>query len=148
MKIKILTLLSAYEPIHPPAESGFSLTQPPPMLKGMRVNSTCLNTDISRITALDRLQAMIGILMSRDGIPIAHHVFLGNTPDTGVFMEAVSDLKKRFNIQRIIGVGDRGMMEKRTLELLEGLKLQYILEVRMRNIKLLLSGNAPAFHNI
>jgi transposase len=90
---------------------------------------------------------MIGILMSRDGIPIAHHVFLGNTPDTA-FMEAVSDLKKCFNIQRIIGVGDRGMMEKRTLELLEGLKLQYILGVRMRNIKLLLSGNAPAFHNI
>ena len=83
----------------------------------------------------DRLQVMIGILMSRDGIPIAHHVFPGNTPDTDAFMEAVSDLKKRFNIQRVIVVGDRGMMGKRTLELLESLNLQYILGVRMRNIK-------------
>ncbi|BAE86371.1 hypothetical protein DSY4582 [Desulfitobacterium hafniense Y51] len=83
----------------------------------------------------DRLQVMIGILMSRDGIPIAHHVFPGNTPDTDAFIEAVSDLKKRFNIQRVIVVGDRGMMGKRTLELLEELQLQYILGVRMRNIK-------------
>ena len=83
----------------------------------------------------DRLQVMIGILMSRDGIPIAHHVFPGNTPDTDAFIEAVSDLKKRFTIQRVIVVGDRGMMGKRTLEVLEELQLHYILGVRMRNIK-------------
>ncbi len=83
----------------------------------------------------DRLQVMIGVLMSRDGIPIAHHVFPGNTPDTEAFMEAVKDLKHRFKIQRVIVVGDRGMMGKRTLELLKELDLQYILGVRMRSIK-------------
>lgn len=83
----------------------------------------------------DRLQVMIGVLMSRDGIPIAHHVFPGNTPDTEAFMEAVKDLKRRFKIQRVIVVGDRGMMGKRTLQLLEELGLQYILGVRMRNMK-------------
>jgi len=83
----------------------------------------------------DRVQVMIGVLMSHDGMPIAHHVFPGNTPDTEAFMEAVRDLKHRFNIQRVIVVGDRGMMGKRTLELLKELGLQYILGVRMRNIK-------------
>ena len=58
----------------------------------------------------DRLQVMIGVLMSRDGIPIAHHVFPENTPDTEAFMEAVRDLKHRFNIQRVIVVGDRGIL--------------------------------------
>jgi len=84
----------------------------------------------------DRLQVMIGLLMSRDGMPIAHHVFPGNTPDAEAFMEAIRDLKQRFNVQRVIVVGDRGMMGKRTLDLLEELKLQYILGVRMRSIKL------------
>lgn len=84
----------------------------------------------------DRLQVMIGLLMSRDGMPIAHHVFPGNTPDTEAFMEAIRDLKQRFNVQRVIVVGDRGMMGKRTLDLLEELNLQYILGVRMRSIKL------------
>lgn len=83
----------------------------------------------------DRMQVMIGVLMSRDGMPIAHHVFPGNTPDTEAFMEAIRDLKHRFNIQRVIVIGDRGMMGKRTLELLKELGLQYILGVRMRNIK-------------
>lgn len=84
----------------------------------------------------DRLQVMIGLLMSREGMPIAHQVFPGNTPDTEAFMEAIRDLKQRFNVQRVIVVGDRGMMGKRTLDLLEELKLQYILGVRMRSIKL------------
>lgn len=94
-----------------------------------------LNYGHSKDHRPDRLQVMIGILMSRDGIPIAHHIFPGNTPDTDAFLEAVRDLKNRFNIKRVIVVGDRGMMGKRTLEMLEELKLQYILGVRMRNIK-------------
>ncbi len=46
--------------------------------------------------------------MSRDGMPIAHHVFPGNTPDADAFMEAIRDLKSRFNIQRVIVVGGSG----------------------------------------
>jgi len=83
----------------------------------------------------DRMQVMIGVLMSRDGMPIAHHVFPGNTADTEAFKEAVTDLKKRFHIQKVIVVGDRGMMGKKTLELLNELGFEYILGVRMRNIK-------------
>jgi len=83
----------------------------------------------------DRLQVMIGILMTRDGTPVAHQVFAGNTPDGEAFRQAVLEVKNRFNVGRIIVVGDRGMMGKKTIELLEQLKLQYILGVRMRKAK-------------
>jgi len=83
----------------------------------------------------DRLQIVIGILMTRDGLPIAHHVFPGNTPDGETFRQAVTDLKRRFPIDRIIVVGDRGMMGQKTLETLESLNLEYILGVRMRKLK-------------
>ncbi len=49
-------------------------------------------------------------------MPSAHNVFPGNTPDADAFMEAFRDLKSRFNVQRVIAVGDRGMMGKRTLD--------------------------------
>jgi len=41
----------------------------------------------------------------------------GNTPDTEAFMEAIRDLNQRFNVQRVIVVGDCGMIGKRTLDL-------------------------------
>jgi transposase len=83
----------------------------------------------------DRLQVMIGVLMTQDGLPIAHHVFPGSTPDTDAFLEAMEDLKKRFHINRVIMVGDRGMMGQRTRDKLDELGFQYILGARMRSMK-------------
>lgn len=83
----------------------------------------------------DRMQILIGILMTREGLPIAHYVFPGNTPDGEAFRLAVADLKQRFPIDRVIVVGDRGMMGKKTLETLQELGLEYILGVRMRKLK-------------
>jgi transposase len=78
---------------------------------------------------------MIGVLMTQDGLPIAHHVFPGSTPDTDAFLEAIEDLKKRFRINRVIMVGDRGMMGQRTRSKLDELGFQYILGARMRSMK-------------
>ena len=58
----------------------------------------------------DRRQVLIGLIMTRHGIPLCHHVFPGNTMDKTTVMQVVSDLKKRFQIRRVIFVGDRGML--------------------------------------
>lgn len=83
----------------------------------------------------DRLQVIIGVLISKTGLPIAHHVFPGNTSDTEAFRTAISDLRDRFHIGKVIAVGDRGMIGQKTLDLLDDLGIQYILGARMRNIK-------------
>jgi transposase len=64
----------------------------------------------SRDHRSDRRQVVIGMVVSNDGIPLCHHVFPGNTPDKTTVAQVISDLRNRFNIQRIIFVGDRGMM--------------------------------------
>jgi transposase len=105
-----------------------------------------LNYGYSKDHRPDRLQVIIGVLMTRDGIPIAHHVFPGNTSDTEAFKSAIADLKRRFNVDRVIVVGDRGMMGAKTLEFLAELEIQYILGARMRSIKIapeLIADPAP-----
>jgi len=82
----------------------------------------------------DRLQVLIGVLMTREGMPLAHQVFPGNTPDGEAFRQAVTELKQRFPIDRIVVVGDRGMMGEKTLETLADCNLEYILGVRMRSL--------------
>jgi transposase len=63
----------------------------------------------------DRRQVVIGMVVTRDGIPLCHHVFAGNTADKTTVARVIGDLKARFNLQRIIFVGDRGMLSDANL---------------------------------
>jgi transposase len=83
----------------------------------------------------DRIQIMIGIAMTRQGIPIAHEVFPGNTSDVDTFLQIINSLRNRFNLTRVIFVGDRGMVSKKILIELEKRKIEYIVGMRMRSVK-------------
>jgi transposase len=54
---------------------------------------------------------LIGVVMM-DGWPIAHHVFAGNRLDQTTVAEVVEDLRRRFGLQRVVFVGDRGIAAK------------------------------------
>src|SRR5207253_7817854 len=83
----------------------------------------------------DRLQLVVGILCTRQGIPIAHRVFAGNTNDVDALLAAISELKQRFQVERVVVVADRGTVGKRTLEALEQAGFDYIVGVRLRKLK-------------
>lgn len=83
----------------------------------------------------DRVQIMVGVLMSRDGFPIAHEVFPGDTAELETFREALRMVKERFNIGRVILVADRGMVSEDLLGEIERAGLEYIVGVKMRKLK-------------
>ncbi len=80
-------------------------------------------------------QIVVGLVMSRDGIPIAHHVFEGNRLDKTTVQEVVEDLKQRFGIKKAIIVGDRGMITVKNIEMIKGHEYEYILGLQKRNRK-------------
>jgi transposase len=82
----------------------------------------------------DLKQVIVGMLMSKDGLPVGCEIFDGNTADVKSFIRVIEKLKTRFNIGRIIWVADRGMVSKSNLEKLNELKQDYILGVRMRQL--------------
>lgn len=84
----------------------------------------------------DRRQVVIGMVVTRRGIPLCHHVFPGNTADKTTVAKVISDLKTRFNLSRIIFVGDRGMLSDDNLEHLKGEGLGFIVAhpVRRNNL--------------
>jgi len=65
---------------------------------------------------LDCRQIVIGIVMTREGIPLCHHVFPGNTADKSTVVSVIRDLKSRFRLVRVVFVGDRGMLSEDNLE--------------------------------
>lgn len=64
----------------------------------------------SRDHRSDRPQIVYGLLCDSEGRPIAIEVFPGNTADPPTFTSIVATARKRFGINRIVFVGDRGMI--------------------------------------
>jgi transposase len=72
--------------------------------------SSLIKHGYSRDHRGDRPQIVYGLLCDSDGRPIAIEVFPGNTSDPPTFTQIVARARKRFGINRIVFVGDRGMI--------------------------------------
>jgi transposase len=81
---------------------------------------------------LDCRQIVIGIVMTREGIPLCHHVFPGNTVDKSTVVSVIRDLKSRFRLDRVIFVGDRGMLSADNLETILDEELGFIVAHTLR----------------
>ena len=57
------------------------------------------------------VQVVVGVVMVA-GWPIAHHVWAGNTRDTSTVGDVLDDLSGRFQLKRVVFVGDRGMVSE------------------------------------
>jgi hypothetical protein len=57
-----------------------------------------------------KLQIEIGLLTNAEGCPVAAEVFEGNIGDPKTLAAQVRKLRERFGIQRLVLVGDRGMI--------------------------------------
>jgi transposase len=80
----------------------------------------------------DLKQLIIGILMTKDGFPVACEVFPGNTSDLKSFLFILEKLKEEYKIGKLIWVADRGMVSADNISRLNELKQEYILGVKMR----------------
>jgi transposase len=64
----------------------------------------------SRDERSGNLQIVFGVLTNAEGCPVAVEVFEGNTGDPKTVASQVRKLQKRFKLERIVLVGDRGML--------------------------------------
>ena len=62
------------------------------------------------------LQVNYGLLTDARGCPVAVSVFDGNTSDSTTFMPQVKRLREAFGIQRMVMVGDRGMISQKAID--------------------------------
>ena len=104
------------------------------------------------------LQIVYGLLCAPDGCPVAIEVFDGNTGDPTTLAPQIEKLKQRFHLDRVVLVGDRGMIrpqsglmcrkasaaltEARIAEDLKSAGLDWITALRAPAIKDLLNSGA------
>jgi hypothetical protein len=88
-----------------------------------------------------KLQIVYGLLCAPDGCPVAVQVFAGNTADPMTLAEQIGKLKQRFGLDRVVLVGDRGMItDARIREEIAPAQLDWITALRAPDIKALAEG--------
>ncbi len=84
----------------------------------------------------DLNQMILAVLLDGDGRPVCTEMWPGNTADVKSLIPAIDRLQRRFRIDRVCVVADRGMISAETIAELEARKLLYVLGVRERSDKL------------
>jgi hypothetical protein len=79
----------------------------------------------------DRPQVVVGLLCTGDGIPIAHHVFAGETGDVTTLPGVLTDLQDRFGVGRICVVADRGLISDDNVDVVVGQGFDHVFATRL-----------------
>jgi transposase len=87
-----------------------------------------------------KMQIVFGLLTDGEGEPIAVEVFEGNTSDQATFIELVKNFGKRFGVQKITLVGDRGMIKSVGIDELHKHEFSYISGITKPQIRTLLKN--------
>src|SRR5207237_10925049 len=110
---------------HPTAGRGEVRVTRCPLFQGkVNVTSTYLEGCCCRLAQhgysrdhrADRPQIVIGLMCTADGCPVAVEVFEGNTVDPMTLAAQIDKLKQRFKLQRVVMVGDRGLLTSARIE--------------------------------
>ena len=56
-------------------------------------------------------QVVVGLLTDDEGYPVTCEVFQGDTKDTGTFKSQLEKVARRFGVEKVTFVGDRGMIK-------------------------------------
>ena len=83
----------------------------------------------------DLNQMVVGVVLDREGNPVCSEMWPGNTADVTGLLPVVQRIRRRFPIDKLCIVADRGMISLDTLAYLEKEKIPYILGARMRKVK-------------
>src|SRR5207302_9816770 len=92
----------------------------------------------------DRPPIVIGLRCAAGGCPIAVEVFEGNTADPMTLSSQIDKLKQRFKLQRVVMVGDRGLLTSARIEqTLRPAGFDWITAMRAPAIKQLAGEDGP-----
>jgi len=83
----------------------------------------------------DLRQMVVGMVLDREGNPVCSEIRAGNTTDVTTLVPVVERLRRRFGIERVCIVADRGMISEQTIKQIEERRWHYILGARMRRSK-------------
>jgi len=99
----------------------------------------------SRDDKKGKLQIVFGLLCNAEGCPVAVEVYKGNTGDPTTLEGQIEKVRRRFGLQRVVFVGDRGMLTSARIrdELAPVKGLDWVSALRAEQIRKLAQDGGP-----
>ena len=88
----------------------------------------------SKDNKTDCVQVVIGLVINRDGLPISYHLFPGNTFEGKTVVPVLEKLKKDFLLEKIIFVGDKGIVSEEVMRELSSAEYEYIIAAKISKV--------------
>ena len=90
-----------------------------------------------------KLQVNYGLVSAPGGCPVAVSVYEGNTSDAKTLLPQVQRVRSQFGIERLVIVGDRGMISHQAIGSLQGMEgIDWITALKSTQIRTLLAAGA------
>src|SRR5271157_3425890 len=83
----------------------------------------------------DCKQVCIGLVVTRDGVPLGYEVFAGNRTDVTTMEEIVTTMERRYGQARRVWVMDRGMASAENIAWLRGSQRRYLIGASKSELK-------------
>ena len=97
----------------------------------------------SRDRKKGKLQVNYGLITNADGVPVSISVYDGNTADSTTVLDQVDILQNRFGLDRIVLVGDRGMICQKQIDAIAKMDgVDWVTALRSAAIKKMISDKS------
>lgn len=90
-------------------------------------------TGYSKDGKFDCPQVLLGLLVTREGLPISYEIFEGDLPEKKTFIPLLKRAQKKFRFPSPIVVADAGLLSRKNIEALVSDGYEYILGARIKN---------------
>jgi len=89
----------------------------------------------SKDNKFNQPQVLLALMVTKEGLPIDYQVFAGDTYEGHTLIPALTEIRKKYDIGRVVFVADSGMLSTDNISELEGLeKFEYIVGARLKNV--------------
>ena len=88
----------------------------------------------SKACKFNEVQVVMGMIIDSDGLPVGYELFPGNTFDGKTMLKALENIQKRFGIDRVIIVADRGLNSKGNLNSIKNAGYGYIMSSKIKSM--------------
>jgi transposase len=78
-------------------------------------------------------QIVLGLLVSRDGYPLAYDIFEGNKFEGHTMMPIIDSFKQKYELENLVIVADSGLMSRSNIQQLTEQDYEFILGARIKN---------------
>lgn len=98
--------------------------------EGLAEENDLARRGYSRDHRRDCVQVIVALVVTREGFPLAHYTWPGNTQDLQTVQRIVNAIEARFGQSNRVWVMDRGMISDDALQFLSGPGRRYLLATR------------------